>query len=863
MRLLDDLHLPSEWEHTTRAAFLDFWPCSFLPEENFTGNLMVQFPQVGLDSSSDPLMVPVKIFDACGHSLDDNASLRISSALFMDFPWQSGDYGLLLSATQVCRQPCRIFQLDQPSSCLSRFFSVRDPGVMIDLFGGFGGWKMGLSMLHHYAKAGLPPLLCSVEIDSDVALCSATAFQMPIFSEGTFCSTAMSVFPVHPVMIVGDVGSHKLAMGLSRFNIEVILASPSCQPWSGASSRPKGLACPLGGNFAHLLQMAMFCRPRILGIENVPGLSRHRHWPWLASAFRAIGYSFVHQVTEDIAQLIPLSRARFLIILCRTDLLPDQNLTKVLEALQIPRLPRPPVVDGSLLPRDVLLRDTTLKLTVEEQQRLMAIDFIPRWNRHRVQTADQLFQLRCIQEGSPLTCFLASYRRCLHFRDSTLRNGVFMQAHAIDNQFWALHAVEIASIMCLPDDILLPACHETAYKLLGNIFIPAHAAMTLLRITAILSAWDSTDDVIFDCLHNLVQQVMQHSWQPNFSTVSVDGTSWWKSFATPETCDEISPTLDFHGFTCVADLVKADFQVLVPIDASGDSISQELWERHLCQLCLVPEPSAASDLAGKLHIWTSADGIAFAPVAYQDSICLEGINAWLRSQSLPEWSWSFRVGCLAFDVDFRGNWTSGFWPPFWREDHSLVFHTTCDALEGTQAAIFRHDCWQIVRAAGFGIDIQIRSGSGVCPPVVLRIVQGSVQPRIDISDLQRMLFIGFFRHFLDELQRCPMAGCHAPVTITFGGTPLWKGTLANQLLIQQLHDAWSSAHIRVPFVPTVRCVIGGKQASHEFALNAFASPRGEIKIHLCVPLQGGGAQPLCSILWGSCCISESVGSAGN
>ena len=126
MRLLDDLHLPSEWEHTTRAAFLDFWPCSFLPEENFTGNLMVQFPQVCLDLSSDPLMAPVKIFDACGHSLDDNASLRVSSALFMDFPWQSGDYGLLLSATQVCRQP----------------------------------------------------------IDSDVALCSATAFQMPIFSEG-------------------------------------------------------------------------------------------------------------------------------------------------------------------------------------------------------------------------------------------------------------------------------------------------------------------------------------------------------------------------------------------------------------------------------------------------------------------------------------------------------------------------------------------------------------------------------------------------------------------------------------------------------------------------------------------------------
>ena len=168
------------------AAFFDFWPCSFLPDATFTGNLLVQFPHVCLDSTLDHLLVPMKIFDAGGHSLDDNATLQVSSALFMDFPWQSGDFGLLTCATQMCRQPGRIFQLDQPRSCLSRFFSIRDPGVMIDLFGGFGGWKMGLSMLRHCAKAKLPPLLCSVEIDSDVASCSASTFQMPAISETTF-----------------------------------------------------------------------------------------------------------------------------------------------------------------------------------------------------------------------------------------------------------------------------------------------------------------------------------------------------------------------------------------------------------------------------------------------------------------------------------------------------------------------------------------------------------------------------------------------------------------------------------------------------------------------------------------------------
>ena len=73
---------------------------------------------------------------------------------------------------------------------------------------------MGLSMLHHCAKAKLPPLLRSAEIDSDVASCSALTFQMPAISETTFCA-AMHNFPV---MVVGDVGSHRLAMGLSRFN---------------------------------------------------------------------------------------------------------------------------------------------------------------------------------------------------------------------------------------------------------------------------------------------------------------------------------------------------------------------------------------------------------------------------------------------------------------------------------------------------------------------------------------------------------------------------------------------------------------------------------------------------------------------
>ena len=121
---------------------------------------------------------------------------------------------------------------------------------------------MGLSMLHHYAKAKLPPLLCSVEIDSDVALCSATTFQMPAISETTFCSTAMHNLPVHPVMVVGDVGSHRLAMGLSRFNVEVIALAVSL-------GQPHHLGRKAWR--ANWEAISCTCCDHGSGIENVPG----------------------------------------------------------------------------------------------------------------------------------------------------------------------------------------------------------------------------------------------------------------------------------------------------------------------------------------------------------------------------------------------------------------------------------------------------------------------------------------------------------------------------------------------------------------------------------------------------------------
>ena len=92
---------------------------------------------------------------------------------------------------------------------------------------------------------------------------------------GAFCSTAMHNLPVHPVMVVGDVGSHRLAMGLSRFNVEVI-----------------ALAVSLGQPH-HLGRKAWRAKWEAISCACCDHASGSKtcqvHWPWVASAFRAIG----------------------------------------------------------------------------------------------------------------------------------------------------------------------------------------------------------------------------------------------------------------------------------------------------------------------------------------------------------------------------------------------------------------------------------------------------------------------------------------------------------------------------------------------------------------------------------------------
>ena len=83
--------------------------------------------------------------------------------------------------------------------------------------------------------------------------------------------------------------------------------------------------------------------------------------------------------------------------------------------------------------------------------------------------------------------------------------------------------------------------------------------------------------------------------------------------------------------------------------------------------------------------------------------------------------------------------------------------------------------------------------------------------------------------------RMPYPGYHQ-----FRRYNLLEGNLGQPTLgSTTLHDVWSSAHTRAPFVPQVRCVIRGRQASR---LHEFASPHGDIKIYLCMPLHGGGGQ---------------------
>jgi DNA (cytosine-5)-methyltransferase 1 len=164
----------------------------------------------------------------------------------------------------------------------------------IDLFAGAGGATQGL------ADAGFD-VLAAVESD-------------PVAAE-SYRANHRSVLVTEEDIRDVDPEALRLALGLDRGALTLLKACPPCQ---GYSSIGTGHADdPRNDLVGEVWRFARVFQPRIVLIENVPGLARDERLPRLIRQLRSAGYSVKSYVLDATVFGVPQRRRRLIVIAVR------------------------------------------------------------------------------------------------------------------------------------------------------------------------------------------------------------------------------------------------------------------------------------------------------------------------------------------------------------------------------------------------------------------------------------------------------------------------------------------------------------------------------------------------------------------
>lgn len=167
----------------------------------------------------------------------------------------------------------------------------------IDLFSGCGGLSLGLERAGFAVKV-------AVEIDSAAA--------------ATYKANHPNVVVLQrDVRKVTSVELRKAA-GLGNCTLDLLTGCPPCQGFSRMKNKNKPVGKdPLNVLVLHFLKIAKALRPRIVLMENVPGLAGDRRFKRMIRELRAIGYHCAWSILNAAHFGVPQRRQRLILMASR------------------------------------------------------------------------------------------------------------------------------------------------------------------------------------------------------------------------------------------------------------------------------------------------------------------------------------------------------------------------------------------------------------------------------------------------------------------------------------------------------------------------------------------------------------------
>eukprot|EP00438_Fugacium_kawagutii_P006949 Skav203615 [mRNA] locus=scaffold935:508255:512939:- [translate_table: standard] len=404
--------------------------------------------------------------------------------------------------------------------------ATNETGTIVEAFSGLGGWSNAVTQMG--AKVHM-----MIEKDVDTARVCACQYDIPVYTAQEYIDTKLSGKKVRDCVINDSMASPTTWMAIGLANPQMILASPPCQPWSGAGNAA-GTQNADGMLMLSTLGWAGKMGIQLVLIENVPGICKHADYPKIIEEAKQDGMILVHANTFSCHQVLPVRRDRWLAIFrhCTVDV--DSQVVQSAAAVSFscPSL-RQVCCQPSLSKADAIhvnmheSEKNQLRITDEMMQAMKNPRYAPVWLQHKAHTGnpDDLFRGRSVTSDSQLSAVMAMYGSQHTLSDELLSTkGLHTMIFVNQGEARLFSPWELVAAQGYTSNVVLHQNMQKSWALAGNGITVAHAWLALTKAHMILQSKSPFKPV--GSQSQQIQKFMENALKLKQCETVIEGDFW-------------------------------------------------------------------------------------------------------------------------------------------------------------------------------------------------------------------------------------------------------------------------------------------------------------------------------------------------
>lgn len=663
--------------------------------------------------------------------------------------------------------------------------------------------------------------------------------------------------------------------------IDMVLASPPCQPWSRAGSE-QGLESIDGRLIVMTIVQCVLLRPAVLCMEEVSAILSHRHFAWIREFLQWGGFELVWCQALNLSEILPQSRNRLLLVAVRKD---DPRVEQ-LAAVSWTRSQHKRTLKNILLPSSHMSHAFAPCIEPKVLEKYFRCTYLP----PRVGTTlHEIRRCRIHSSDDIHPCIMANYAFAHELPEPTLREGGLLGSFVMtQGRIRWLSPVELAMLFGVGSKCHMPMNPKIANHMIGNAIAVPHAILGILDGIAQFQCVTWTEVPLWILNEALGSRITA-------SNVQVVEDRATQTIIVER--GEVSPTLSWE------DKVNPLYCLRITCDnqAFGLQIAPNVsvWEvlRSLFKM-----PTNANP------IWQPrGDAEVFVPLCVTDTVPPDGMhlkNMWTGPMILDERSFTSSTHNLIIALSPRGIFVthrdnaetvddllqhvqSMFHTPVRCENHlgrvfeladtppSMCF-VRSDIRQGTPCLDQLLTCqWSVVPEGLFGIltmhealsllqlycelgltdlirslgwktilDASIDTSGIKGTSVKLGIVRCAHMTQVPIQDLQNVLATRLVLAFIQRDLQGIQQGYN--VRLKLWHSYIWTGLVQGATPSGFFAHAWQKASKHLGHESCLRTIIKGQRANPEWPFSEYLDSAQEghspVNIHMIMELHGGGSK---------------------